>query len=329
MKEDTTTNQSQVVIGMVKCDDHVEVNPAIFNGIFGQNEACRKLSFFTDSHSAETPFPTLLFTGSQGLGKSYMASKVATALGRDLVEVNCANIITAKDFVETILFEKIMGNKCKTLLLDEAHQLSDDVTTLLLSFLNPSKEHKNRIAYKNLTLEYDFSKVNVIFATTDAHKMFKPLKNRCVEIYFHLYSNDELFSILQSYSGIGFLCDKQDISYACRGRARDAFILSQHIQRYCKMNKINTLTNEGWKELKDIFNIYLCGLNSQEIELMKVLNEGIPVSCHNIAVRLGVNESNVEEELEVRPKELGFVSSNSRGRILTESGIQYLKSIGV
>ena len=52
-------------------------NLEVFKTVIGQPEACKKLGFFIDSHSEATPFPTMLFSGSQGLGKSYMAKKVA------------------------------------------------------------------------------------------------------------------------------------------------------------------------------------------------------------------------------------------------------------
>ena len=167
----------------------------VLNTIIGQNEARQKLNFYIESNSPETPIPTLLFTGSQGLGKSYMAAKVAEALGRPLVEVNCGTIKTPEDFVEGVLIGKVAGNQPKTIFLDESHELSSSITTILLTLLNPNNNNKNFLVYKNFKIEYDFSKLNIIMATTDAHKMFRPLLNRCSEIYFNLYDNDEIYNI--------------------------------------------------------------------------------------------------------------------------------------
>ena len=302
------------------------VDSPVFDKIIGQEEASRKLSFYIKSHSAETPFPTLLFTGSHGLGKTFLAQKVASSLGRRLVEVNCGSLENSKDFIEGVLFEKVMGSDRVTLLLDESHKLPIPVTTLLLSLLNPTESHCNKLTYKNWVIEYDFSKINVIFATTDAHKMFKPLVNRCEEVYFNIYSEQELYKILKFYlPGISLKCNKNDLSYACRGRGRDAFVLSQNIKRYCIMNHTKVLTEEGWNELKNIFSIHLQGLNAQELGLLRVLENSSPISCNNIAVRMGVNPQNVESELEIRPRELGFIENGTRGRSLTEDGETYLK----
>ena len=317
---------NKYILPLVTTDIQGTKNMEVFKDIIGQNEAIRKLIFFADSHSEKIPIPTLLFTGSQGLGKSFMAQKIATALGREVVEVNCGTILTAKDFVEGVLLEKISGEACKTLLLDEAHKLSSEVTTILLTMLNPTNQNKNHFAYKNWVIEYDFAKVNTILATTDAHMIFRPLVNRCVEVYFRLYTNEDLYKILSHYlPGINITCDKEDVSYACRGRARDAFLLSQHINRYCIRNSTNELNQEGWNILKEIFGIHAYGLNSQEIEFLRVLEQSSPISCNNIAIRMGVNAQNIESEIEIRPRELGFVESGTRGRCLTEEGMKYLK----
>jgi Holliday junction resolvasome RuvABC ATP-dependent DNA helicase subunit len=301
---------------------------SVFDGIVGQNEAIKKLKFFIASHSEDTPFPTMLFTGSQGLGKSFMSAKIAQAFGRDLVEVNCGTIEKADDFIKKVLLERVAGDKGKVLLLDEAHQLSPDITTLLLSLLNPNKTNKNYITYKNWTIEYDFGNIATILTTTDAHKIFKPLLNRCVEVYYHLYSNEDLFDIVQQYiKGVQIDANPADIAYACRGRARDAFVLSQNIQRYCIMKNTHHLTDRGWEELREIFSIHPKGLKTPEIDLMRVLEVNGPTSCNNLAIKLGVNTSNIESELELRPRELGLIKSSPKGRCLTDEGEAYLSEI--
>jgi len=302
-------------------------NIGVFDAIIGQNEAIKQLSYFIESNSDETPMPTLLFTGSQGLGKSFMARKVAESLGRDMIVVNCGTILTTKDFVEDILIHRVNGES-KTILLDESHKLSLEISTFLLSLLENNASNKTFCTYKKALIEYDFSKINIIFATTDAYMMLRALVNRCREVYFHIYSNDELYRILSYYlPGIALTCDQNDISYACRGRARDAFALSQDIKRYCLKNKTQTFDNKGWTYLKEVFGIHAFGLRTQEVNFMRILAESSPISCNNIAVRMGVNAQNIESEIEIRPRELGFVESGTRGRCITSEGLAYLKAV--
>lgn len=324
----TNTVDSKYVLHLVPDNGFVTpVNTSVFDGIVGQTEAIRKLKFFVESHSKDTPFPTMLFTGSQGLGKSFMSAKIAESMNREIIEVNCGTVESSKDFIEGILIEKVMGNAPKIILLDEAHKLSPDVTTLLLTLLNPNTDQKNILAYKNWLIEYDFRNIAVILCTTDSHRIFKPLVNRCEEVYFHLYTNKELFRIVRNYcKGIKITASQSDIAYACRGRARDAFILSQNIKRYCVMHNVKELTNEGWTNLKQIFSIHDKGLKTPEIELMEILTDG-PTSCNNLAIKLGVNPDNIESEIEIRPRELGLLMSTPKGRCLTKEGEKYLKTV--
>jgi len=299
---------------------------AVFDSIIGQEEVIKKLKFFVGSNSSKTGMPNLLFSGSAGLGKSFMAEKVASALGRELVEINCATIETAEDFIEGVLIKKVSGFSPKTILLDEAHELSNDITTNLLTLINPNPSNVNRLSYKNWYIEYDFTKLNIILATTDAHKIFRPLLNRCVEVYFRLYSHEELYAILENYlPGISLKCNEEELAYAARGRARDAFLLSQNISRYCEMNKTEVFNNNAWNQIRDIFGIHAFGLKTQEVELLKIIKEDAPISLSNLAVKMGVNTSNIESEIEIRPRELGLIDNGGRGRILTDKGEKYLK----
>ena len=321
-------NDKKYVFPLVTEDTSIVKGSALFGNVIGQSESRKKLSFFVDSHSKSTPFPTMLFGGSQGLGKSFMSQKVADSLGRELIEVNCATIMSSKDFVEGILIKKVAGGLPKTILMDEAHVLSTDITTDLLTLLNPNKSNKNYLSYNNWNIEYDFARINMIFATTDTHKMFKPLVNRCEEIYFYLYSNEELFNILCHYlPDIKVICDKEDIAFACRARARDAYLLSQKIQRYCTMYKLNTFGNKGWKDIKDVFSIHHLGLKTEEVSLLKVIGIAGQISSSNLAVKLGVNVSNIESEIEVRPRELGLIENGTRGRRLTDEGKKYMEMV--
>lgn len=315
-------------IPVINGEQQLVNNPSVLERIIGQKEAKNKLAFFIKSSSVKNCMPTLLFSGSQGLGKTYTAYKVAEALGRELIDVNCRTIITANDFMEKVIFSRVCGTTTKTILMDEAQQLSDEVSTILLTLLNPSTSHVNHINYKSGQLEWDLNKINVIFATTDAYRLPRALVNRCTEIYFKLYSNEELFRILKSYTGnvtLGVSLQKE-LAYACRGRARDAFILSDYINRYCAMYNVNVFGKDGWAEVKDVMGLCPCGLKSQEVALLRVVEDNSPISLNNLAIKMGVNTFNIEDEIEPRVRELGFIESGTRGRVLTNEGKKYLET---
>ena len=321
-------NEQKFVIKLVtgEVDETIDINP--LNNVIGQDEARQQLTFFAQSHSVQIPFPTMLFNGSHGLGKTYMSHKVAETLGREMIEVNSRCFETTKDFIEGFLFKDLLGETYKTVLLDESHKLTTDITTILLSLLDPKESNVNLLSYKNWLIEFDFSKINFIFATTDAHKMFSPLVNRCEDIYFESYSDEDIWDILKMYTpNLKIECDRDDIINACRGRARDTFRLSKKVVGHCAIKKTDTLTQDGWLSLKKIFGIKKEGLLTKEVNLLRVLADHSPISGNNLATKLGVNVFNVEKELETRAREPGYIESGSRGHYITEQGNAYLKGL--
>ena len=295
------------------------------SGFIGQESVTKKISFFVKSSSCKNPFPTILLTGSHGLGKTYLAEKVSKSLGRKFISVNSGMIKTKEEFIFDV-FSKINGPT--TIFLDESHALSKDVTTLLLTLLNPTASHQNSFEYLGNTFIYDMQYINVIFATTDAHMMFKPLNNRCHHIYFSSYSNGDLISILKYYlEDVQFLCDMNEIADACRSRARDAFLLSQNIKRFLSFSSTNVVSSEVWEEIKVIFDIFPKGLKKEELTLLEAIRDYGPISSANLARRLMVNEKNIKLEMEIRLSELGLIRNTTKGREVTSAGSQYFNNL--
>jgi len=309
-------------------DKEIKNIQSTFDGVIGQAPVIKKLSFFLQSHNQNSIFPSMLFTGSHGLGKTYLATKLAHNLHRDLVMVNCGEIKDKKDFIEKILLMIVAEGRQTTLFMDESHRLSKDIETILLTLINPNESGINVISYKGFEIEYDMKFINMIFATTDAYEMFSPLKNRCIPIYFYPYSEETVIEMLQYYlEDIKLCCNLHDLAYACRGRARDVFLLSQNIKRYCDLKKVKNLCECDWNEIKDIFDINYLGLTREEVMLLDAIAQHEPISCANLALKLMVNEKNVKSELEVRPRELGLIENSTMGRILTKEGREYIKKV--
>ena len=174
-------------------------------------------------------------------------------------------------------------------------------------------------------------KINVIFATTDSYRMFAPLLNRCEEVYLYPYSNIESYCIVRFYSRpveIWDSIDTEEIAYVARNRARNGFKLAQNIKRIASISEHkHMLMPEDWERLKSVLGLYPLGLKQNEVNLIKVIRDLQPVSSANLAIRLMVNENNIKEELELRPRELGLIQSTNRGRILTEKGKDYLNNL--
>lgn len=314
-------------LSLISGEDNIKNTTINFEGVLGQSSVIKKLEFYLKAHKNGMPIPTLLFSGSHGLGKTYVAEKLAENLGRRFICINSKSLSNSKEFIEDFIIKSVIGETPITILMDESHGLSKDVTTILLSILNPNKDNKNVVEYKNIGIVFDMSKINVIFATTDAHEMFGPLKNRCEQVYFSSYSDSEMIDMLSFYANsIKIKCNLDDIAKACRNRARDGYVLAKNIERFAKINGINVIDDNSWNEIKSIFDIKPMGLNKIELDILKYVAEHGPVSCSNIALSFMVNEDNITSEIEVRLRELDFITNTNRGRVLTETGKQYLEN---
>ena len=324
--EEITDTTSVIKIPLNYGEINTETDMSPLDEIIGQEEVKKQLRFFIGSVSEKTPFPTLLLTGSKGLGKTYTSDKIAKCLGRKLVVFNCGSLKETGDFIEQVLVGQIRGEENVCLLMDESHELSFEITNFLLSMLNPSnKDGKFVFRYNNIDVEYDMNRVNIIFATTDAYMMFSPLVNRCREIYFSSYSIEEIKSILDKYSdGIQITTKDPDLAHACRRRARNAFFWAQDIIRHTNTSGKKVFDDKDWNDLKNVFGIFPLGLRSQEVRMLRVLENNSPISLKNLAVTLGVNKKNIEDEISLWPRELGFLETGVRGSYISEEGKKYL-----
>lgn len=304
-----------------------------FLDVIGQQEAIRTLSFYVKSHSKELPVPTLLYSGSHGLGKTMMAKRLAMALDRHFVEVNCGKIKSARDFFDRVLFEvfeqmKSNGSKGVTILLDEAHAIDSNFKDVLLSLLNPNESNRNVIPDGEKNIIWDMTKINVVLASTDVYKIAAPLRNRCTDIYFYRYSVQEIVEILNLYlrdkesDSVKITCNHEDLAQVCRERARNTFLFSQDVKRFlfAKNGNKKIFDDNDLRQLKQTKGIGEFGLIRAELDLFRVICEMGPISAKNIAAQMMVDVKNIEEELEIRLRELGFIKNTHSGRIATELG---------
>ena len=155
--------------------------------IVGQDKAKRKLTFFNRGYNATRIIPHLMFIAPKGCGKTTLAK----AMGRNLkssegktktfLELNCSTIKNVKQFFNQVVIPHVAHKEC-TILFDEASELPKDVTMALLTILNPNPENRTEFAYDDYVVDFNFRQHSFMFATTEAHKIFHALMDRCERI---------------------------------------------------------------------------------------------------------------------------------------------------
>jgi Holliday junction resolvasome RuvABC ATP-dependent DNA helicase subunit len=328
---------------------------ARFNGLIGQTKAKRKLSFHLDNFDATKVLPHMMFIAPKGCGKTMLAK----AVGRNLysaeptektsidsfgdrhsveipagkapkrfLEINCSSIKSVPQFVEGLLMERIL-NKEVTVLFDEAHMLPTDVTMFLLTALNPTADNFNTMTYDEHTFDFNFRRQTFMFATTEAHKIFHALIDRCDRIDMEEYTLSELGKIVQLNLGNKEMeADSEvleDISSVLRGNARAAQKMANDMKNYLSRAKKKTFDAGDWAKLKHALGIMPLGLNDIEIQIMKALRQRKNCSLTNIAAKIGMTTECIRRDFEMYLQKQNLMNIGTGGRSLSKEGREYLK----
>ena len=326
-----------------------------FDGLIGQAKAKRKLHFHLDNFDATKILPHMMFIAPKGCGKTMLAK----AVGRNLysaepthrttidefgdrhtvevaagkapkrfLEVNCSSIKSVPQFIEGLMMERI-NNKEVTVLFDEASELPKDVTMFLLSALNPTANHFNTVTYDEHTFDFNFRRQTFMFATTEAHKIFHALIDRCDRIDMEEYTLNELGKIVQlNLDNEKMAAEPEvldDIATILRGNARAAQKMANNMKNYLSRAKKKKFDAGDWAKLKHALAIMPLGLNDIEIQILKVLRERKNCSLTNLAAKIGLTTECIRRDFEMYLQKQNLMNIGTGGRSLSKVGLDYLK----
>jgi Holliday junction resolvasome RuvABC ATP-dependent DNA helicase subunit len=319
----------------------------LFENIVGQPQSKRKLEFYIDSYKATRLIPHLLFVAPKGCGKTTIARETAKGLllfdengkvvqkddgsGRlrkkTFVEINCASIKNVKQFINSTVIPLIQDKDC-TVLFDEASELPKDVTMALLTILNPNPENRTTYCYDEYVCDFDFKRQSFIFATSEIHKVFHALADRCKRIDLEEYTFDHLAEIMQR--GIKDMNFEKglpvEIATVLRGNARAAQMMATDIRSYAK-NKQN-FKHKDWESLKATLGIAPLGLSPLEITVLRYLRGsamGTSLTC--LSAKTGMTRDALQKDVELYLQKMGLMTIATGGREITAKGIEYLNAL--
>lgn len=155
--------------------------PRALKDVVGQPNAVKVLTKMLDEQRVAH---SLLLTGPSGTGKTTIARILARKLGCDRLDFKEIN---TADFRGIELVRKIRDNvtmsavgDARVWLIDECHQLSSEAQNAFLKIIEDTPGH-----------------VYFMFATTDANKLIKTLRNRCTVIPLSSIANDVLTKLIK------------------------------------------------------------------------------------------------------------------------------------
>jgi Holliday junction resolvasome RuvABC ATP-dependent DNA helicase subunit len=308
-----------------------------FDEMIGQSKTKSVLGFYIDAFEKTEILPHMFIVGQRGQGKTMLATQVAKnlrskTLGRvkPMLTINCSTLKNVRQFIEDIVLQYVRDQHI-TLFFDEVHEMPAPIQTCLLTVLNPNKHNLNTLRFEDYNIEFDFTKVSFIFATTDPQRVITPLKDRCRMVHMEEYQYDELGEIVKGNSEDLEFDDEtlRDIASVCRGNARNATLMAKdNILQFARRHNVSFVDMNIWGRIKTVLGILPLGLENTELQILKVLKDRTVCSLTNISAVTGLSSQALRAEFELYPLKHNLMEIAQGGRRLTEHGREYLKAIG-
>tara|TARA_R110002020_G_scaffold7330_11_gene30964 strand:+ start:2407 stop:3309 length:903 start_codon:yes stop_codon:yes gene_type:complete len=299
----------------------------MFERLVGQSEVKGRLDFYAKAHKAGSIIPPIMLNGAKGLGKTEFAKEFAKGIKRKLLEINCGTIRNAQQFFEQVFMPAIAGEEI-TVLLDECHALPKDLVEVFLTVFNTEGSKSKQVSIGEGFATFDFEKQNFLFATTELHKIFDPLKDRMTIVDFKPYVPKELAHIIQKkIDWVQF--DKvvlDQIADTVRGNARSAIKRALEIKAFCEINNNPNVDAKAWLKIKQILGIKPQGLTNLEVQILDILKSNGPSSLQMLSAVTGMSRSAIQLEAENNLLRSGFMEIDGKRKI-TVKGTNILKEL--
>lgn len=286
-----------------------------------------------------TAIPHMLFSGAAGCGKTTLARYVATTVNAPFLSVVPNEL---KDYESILhLLDQLnhenyddMGNrigkiKPTILFLDEVHNLPLKGQ----EFLGIAME-RFMIESNKPNKYFWIPHFSMIGATTLAGKLSKPFRDRFKLVFnFQPYELDEMIEIIKYHSSLLEIkitpSAIMNIANRSRGTPRIAVGFIERVRdRLISINsKIATdyLVNDVFEDM----GIDDEGFTTLESRILQILFEAsVPVSLDNLSVILQEDNKSIRDFAEPYLIRKGLILISGKGRIITEKGVQHLKSNG-
>jgi Holliday junction resolvasome RuvABC ATP-dependent DNA helicase subunit len=305
----------------------------MFDNLIGQSEIKDQLGFYSKAFQKTGTVPFILLNGAKGLGKTEFLKAFSKTITnsdgkpRPMLELNSSTIKNNQMFFEQIFMPIVQGNEV-TLFFDECHALPNDLVMAFLSILNTERTPYKEFNWREYTFTFDFTKISMIFATTELDKLFPPLKDRLTVLDFKPYNQNELAAIIK-----GRLPDVEfedglveEIATTTRGNARDAVKRAKQIELYCETNNSNLFLKDEWNALRKVLGIKPLGLSNTEMQVLEILNTRGPSTLQTIAAVTGMSRTAIQKDAELYLLQRGLMKINGV-RELTKAGSELLKQM--
>ncbi|WP_338984257.1 Holliday junction branch migration DNA helicase RuvB [Spiroplasma endosymbiont of Diplazon laetatorius] len=303
--------------------------PSCLDEFIGQKNVIDNLNVFVQSaNKRNKSLDHILIYGSSGLGKTSLGYLVSKIMKKKIYVLNGPSLQKPSDIISPLTSLK----ENEILFIDEIHSVSKEVFEVLYPVLEDNK--LNIIIGK----EYNSKVVNIkipnftlIGATTEINKLNTPFINRFpISFHFKHYSENEISEILKiNCKKLSIELEDQVISFIarfCQNTPRVAINLLKRIYDYIIIVDANKVDIDLIKDIFKKLEIYDFGLNSQEVNYLKLLNEHNFLGIETIQQVLGLQQQIIIKNIEPILIRNFLIEKTIKGRRITRKGKEWLES---
>jgi holliday junction DNA helicase RuvB len=310
--------------------NETSLRPTHLTEFVGQRELVSHLDIVLRSaKSRAQAVDHMLFAGPPGLGKTSLASIVATEMGAYL-RITSGPVLARAGDLAALLSDLKDGD---VLFIDEIHRLNRVVEEILY----PAMEDRRLDVMigrgpSGRSIRLDLPAFTLIGATTRTGLVAAPLRDRFGFVgQLDLYDTQELTAIVQRSAVLLSLSIDEGaaraIAMRSRGTPRIANRLLRRVRDVAAVNDLNHVDAIAATEALELFGVDHRGLDKLDRRILDLLCRQFasqPVGLATLAHACGEETTTIEDAYEPFLLREGFLVRTPRGRVATPAAYAHL-----
>jgi holliday junction DNA helicase RuvB len=303
--------------------------PPTLNHIVGQRLVVEQAQIALDACFAENEsFPHALLVGPPGLGKTLLAQVLAREMASGFQEILGQALLCPSDLHAFLL----AATEKSVVFVDETESMGPGLQVCMYKAVEERKIFLDATSPGKLPQPVPLSNFTLILASNNEHELVQPLRDRMrLVLRFDYYSIEELTELLRqrARSLHWNIADEALSLIASRGRGtpRIAIRLMESCRRVARAEGEQNILRRHLHRACDLEGIDHVGLDRQEIQLLRILNDaGSPVRLNVLSSHLGLPSRTIADVLERFLIRQGLIQRTAEGRVITREGMEHLRS---